>query len=66
MPTHVYEAVLSGRYYRLASQVDLGDEAVMGFVRTNAGWQPTALARTRPTHSTSMTFVPAMKLTTDD
>lgn len=62
MATHIYEAVLGGTAYRLATRVDLGDTAFMGFIKTTEGWQPTTLARAKPAHSTALTFVPAVRL----
>ena len=62
MATHVYEAVVGGNAYRLATRVDLGDNAFMGFLKTTDGWQPTTLARAKPSHSTAMTFLPAVRL----
>lgn len=62
MATHVYEAVLGANAYRLATRVDLGDEAFMGFTRTPDGWNPTTLARNKPRHSSGLTYVPAVRV----
>ncbi len=61
MPRFVYTATLGGELYALASHVDLGSMAYMGFARTPEGWEAKALARQKPEHSTAMTFVPAKR-----
>ena len=58
----IYEARMAGRTYRLATDVDLGPEAHMGFRRSLDGWEARALARHKPDHSTMMTFVPATRV----
>lgn len=58
----IYEARMAGRSHRLATDIDLGPEAYMGFVRSMEGWEAKALARFKPEHSTSMTFVPATRV----
>lgn len=61
MARFVYIAVMGGIPYALASHIDLGPNAYMGFARKTEGWAPTALAKNKPQHSTSMTFVPAKR-----
>lgn len=58
----IYEARLAGRIYRLATNIDLGQEAQMGFLRSVDGWEAKALARYKPEHSTVMKFVPATRI----
>lgn len=58
----IYEARMAGRVYRLATDVDLGPEAQMGFLRSIDGWEARALARHKPDHSTMMKFVPATRI----
>lgn len=58
----IYEARMAGRIYRLATDVDLGPEALMGFMRSIDGWEARALARQKPDHSTILTFVAATRV----
>lgn len=58
----IYEARMAGRVYRLATDIDLGPEAMMGFLRSVDGWEARALARHKPEHSTVLTFVPATRI----
>ena len=58
----IYEARMAGRVYRLSTDIDLGPEAQMGFMRSIDGWEARALARHKPDHSTMMTFVPAVRI----
>lgn len=58
----IYEARMAGRIYRLATDIDLGPEAQMGFMRSVDGWEARALARHKPDHSTVLTFVAATRV----
>lgn len=62
MANHIYEAVLAGRTYLLAADVDLGPDVFMGFIRTIDGWEPKALARNKPQHSSAITYVSARRI----
>ncbi|MGH1419885.1 MAG: hypothetical protein ACRBCJ_13595 [Hyphomicrobiaceae bacterium] len=62
MANHIYEAVLAGRTYLLASNVDLGPDVFMGFIRTLDGWEAKVLARKKPQHSSAITYVSSRRI----